>query len=83
MKVTLIALSVTAAMCVGGITVAETVDNPVMLTDAEMDQVVAGETQPPGWCEDGFPGATNGNNPYGVDKSPEWAPVGFPGASGK
>ena len=84
MKATVIALSITAAMCLGGITQAqEILDSPVMLSDVEMDQVVAGETQPPGWSQDGFPGATNGNTPYGADNPPEWAPVGYPGALNK
>jgi hypothetical protein len=80
MKATLIALSVSAALSLSGITLAkETVESPVMLTDIEMDTVVAGESQPPGWCEDGFPGATNGNNPYGPEYPPGWGPEGFPG----
>ena len=82
MKATLIALCVTAGISLGGIVQAkETLDSPVMLTEVEMEQVVAGETQPPGWREDGFPGSTNGNNPYGADYPAGWGPEGFPGGA--
>ena len=80
MKRTLIALTAAAAMAFGAVALAEaTVEGPVMLTDAEMDSMVAGATQPPGWGADGFPGATNGNNPFGGDTPPGWGPEGFPG----
>jgi hypothetical protein len=79
MKATLIALSVTAAMSLGGIAQAtQTLDSPVMLSDVEMDQVVAGETQPPGWCDEGFPGSMGGDDNIGTAMRP-WDGEGFPG----
>jgi hypothetical protein len=80
MKATLIV--VTAAAAVGLSTLAqaeELQEGAVMLSDDEMENVVAGADAPPGWSGDGFPGATNGNNPFGFLQPPGWGPEGFPG----
>ena len=80
MKRALIVLTAATAMSFGAVALAEeTVEGPVMLSDTEMDGVVAGADAPPGWSGGGFPGATNGNNPFGFQQPPGWGPEGFPG----
>jgi hypothetical protein len=83
MKSIVYVITTTATLCFSTITLADkTVDGPITLSDAEMDHVVAGADQPPGWDQDGFPGATNGNHPFGAGNPPGWGPAGWPGAPG-
>jgi len=80
MKATLIVVTAAAAVSFSAITQADELrEGAVMLTDDEMENVVAGQNQPPGWGADGFPGAVNGNNPFGPEFPPGWGPEGFPG----
>ena len=80
MKATLIVVTAAAAVGFSALAQAEELEKgPVMLSDDEMENVVAGQDGPPGWRGGGFPGATNGNNPFGFDQPPGWGPEGFPG----